>query len=178
MSKKPWSGTSDAERIAMIANMQKLANDYEASACILSEKAHPCHGPATSQLGILALEIRLKCAALIDSGTRPLSHDYCKIWKSLKQDTQAKLLRLAEERYAGHICLSNLEEIFAGLKLAFEIGRYDYERNDSRSPDVAKKVGKEWLENGAKVEDADISYYPYEVEALNFALFEWLKNQP
>ena len=178
MNKKPWSGKSDAERFAMIANMEQLANDYEASACILSEKAHRCHGPAASQLGILALEIRLKCAALVDNGSRPRSHDYWSIWQSLEEDTRAELLRLAEERYAGHICLSNLEDVFRRIKHAFEVGRYNYERNDTRSPDDALKAGEEWLENGGNVKDADISYHPYEVHGLNFALLEWLKSQP
>lgn len=174
----PWIPLNDAQKAKTIKEMIQLADDYEASSETLSEKIYSGHASGANHLVLLALEIRLKCAVLSDTGSRPRGHDYYCLWNKLNPLTQSCVLESAHERFAGHVDYSDLEGVLKALKKVFEIGRYGYEINDQRSPEEAKGAGDEWLKLGGNPSDADLAYYPFERDGLLHGLKDFLASQP
>jgi hypothetical protein len=66
--------------------------------------------------------------------------------------------------------LSNIEDVLNDLQKSFNIGRYSYELNDERSDEEAEAAGREWIQNDANEDEADIAYRPMERFSLSFAL--------
>ncbi|WP_136393020.1 hypothetical protein [Aliigemmobacter aestuarii] len=160
----------------MIVSMIAVAEDYEASEELLAGKVDPRHGRAANLLGLLAFEIRLKCAVLVDTGQRPVSHSYDKLLYLLSESARLRIVELATDRSAGHVDFSRFEEILRRLSRAFTLGRYDYELNDQRQPHEAREAGSVWIANGGDPFEADVAFFPMEREALNFGLATWLQE--
>ncbi|SNS48952.1 hypothetical protein SAMN05421757_102367 [Tropicimonas sediminicola] len=122
-------------------------------------------------LATLEMEILLKAAYRLDSGSanRSHKHDYFKIWKDLGSEPREAILNVARERYAEHARLRNAEDVetvLKALKNAFLKGRYAYEFNEGRTLVDASEVGRQWLKDGGLPEEADLAYYPMECDGI------------
>ena len=93
MSKaKAWEPKDKKQKLMMLRDMFDLADNYSASAEVLSDKAHLCHGPAVTLLRVLAFEIWLKAVNLASTGTRNGSHDYQVLWNALDVGLRNEIL--------------------------------------------------------------------------------------
>ena len=82
------------------------------------------------------------------------------------------------QRFSGHVNYGEMDTLLGKLETAFKKGRYQYEINDTRSPEEATEAGRKWIEEqGGAIEKADLAFYLSEVEGLNFALREWLRGR-
>jgi hypothetical protein len=125
-------------------------------------------------LRLLGLELQLKFVYLIENNkedTKGLGHNYQKIFEKLNEQTKTRLIELAVQRI-GHTALST--DTLLVLKTwgdNFIDLRYPYEKYEGQSEAEYLAKGREWIENGAPLEQATFCLYPCELygflEALN-----------
>lgn len=123
-------------------------------------------------LNILALEVLLKAVQLKCTGTVSRSHRYIDIWTALPVVTRDRIAQAARVRYPGHANLSSIEKLLCVYESLFTKARYGYELYEYLSLQEQQELGKEWVERGAPVEEADVQYFPTELAALLHGLQE------
>ena len=166
----------EAHQTLVVAKRMILeADDYLSDKDILTRKLNSS-GRGATLLGLIGLEILLKALVLLETRKRPANHDFSGMFSELKGSTQRKLIGEAAERFAGHVDFSDMDHLLGCLRRAFEQGRYSYEVNDERSDEEARQAGMRWLKNGASFEEADIAFFPLELDALVFALRREIKR--
>ena len=156
--------------------MMDLVHDYVGSSRLLSRKLGN-YGSSSTLLGVIGFEIALKVVHMAETGTRARSHDYWEIWSQLEAETQDEIKKAALKRNAGHVDLSELQKVLAGIQKVFAAGRYSYEFTQGETAIEAAERGRRWEENGAPLSEADICYYPMEVDSLTFGLICWIEDR-
>lgn len=161
------------------------AESYYVSAKTLSQRCHEDHGRATAMLKLLAFELALKAAFVLDQNKDARkTHDYPKIWQGLKPATQVLILEMAgtevgtidgtnELRYE----TSRLEQKLERWKEAFTEGRYSFSKNLNRSKKQIQDVGKKWIADGCPDEDADYEYGGEDLYGLYSAIIKWCNDR-
>lgn len=165
---------SEEQRTTISRRMVKLAEEYLCDEKILCESLSDSWSGAPL-LGVLGLEIHLKAVLLFETGERPSNHDFLSIWNKLPKPVQDEVLNEAKNQYPTDTDFRNLEAIFTALQKVFVKGRYSYEINDGRSDAEASEVGALWIDEGGTMEEAELSYYPRERDALIHALRDYWK---
>lgn len=147
------------------------ARNYEEAARCLAEKLTD-FGPSSTILNVLAFEIKLKALVLAYDGNLKFSHDYAEGWKRLSDPLQERLIEDAKKRFAGHVNFTDMPTILKNTERAFHKFRYDYEINETRTPQEIEAKSADW-------DNPDYEFHPLEIEGLNEAmdleLTNWLK---
>lgn len=119
-----------------------------------------------SLLRILAFEVLLKCALRLCDVEPYKTHNYAVLWDMLQPEHQAEILRSAAERTPGQGELSNVDGLLHAYQHVFERGRYYYELLEGQTEDEARQRDQEWEARGAPADEADVRYYPAELDSL------------
>jgi hypothetical protein len=149
--------------------MLREATRYMEDAEHLSSRLD-CQSDAAYLLDLLALEILLKCCVVIETGKLERGHDYVQLFLKLDGGTREALIQAAATRmgpiadYADTYCLLAL------YGSNFVRMRYPYEAYGSMSEADYFRLGSEWVERGALVEEAMFDFRPMELHGLLHAL--------
>jgi len=117
-------------------------------------------------LRILAFEVLLKCALFQCNLTPKKNHKYRSLWLALPGSAQKEILSVAVHRMPGYTDFSNLEKLLNWYQFIFEKARYYYEFYASYTLDEQRELGEYWLQLGAPTSEAEVQYYPYELQCL------------
>jgi hypothetical protein len=117
-------------------------------------------------LRILGFEILLKCAVRLCGKTPKRNHGYAALWQLLLPDAQSEILRIARERMPGHADLSDLDRLLSQYQRNFTKARYFYELYEGYTLEQQHELGQFWEELGAPEHEADVRYYPNELDCL------------
>ena len=134
-------------------------------------------GRATSQshgaylLDLLALEILLKCCVIIETGQLERGHDYVNIFLKLKPETRNALISAAATRNGPTADYSDPYWLMALFGLNFVRVRYPYEAYRGNLTEAEYlRLGSEWVERGARLEEATFDFRPNELYGFLHAL--------
>jgi len=117
-------------------------------------------------LRILAFEVLLKCAVRLCDQTAKASHNYNNLWLALPGHARKQILLTAQERMPGHANFSDLERLLKAYQFVFEKARYYYELNEGNTLRQQRARGLRWRRRGAPEDEADLRYYPNELDCL------------
>lgn len=149
--------------------MLREAEARRSDADILSATLHR-QSDADALLRVLAFEVLLKAAVLASGHPRASSHDYKRLWDALPSEAQDEILAVARARMPGHSDLTDLDKLLHWFQFVFSKARYGYELQDGMTPEEVREKGRLWEERGAPLDDADIQYFPSELECLSEGL--------
>jgi hypothetical protein len=127
-------------------------------------------------LRVLAFEVLLKAAVLASGQPRAGGHDYRQLWKMLSAASQDEIMGVARARMPGHADLADIDNLLQWFQFVFEKARYSYELHDGQTPEQVREKGRKWEERGAPIDEADIRYYPSELECLTEGLVKYVEN--
>ena len=127
-------------------------------------------------LRVLAFEVLLKAAVLASGRLRAAGHDYKHLWKMLPAASQDEIMGVARARMPGHADLADVDKLLHWFQFVFEKARYSYELHDGQTPEQVREKGHKWEERGAPIDEADIRYYPSELECLTEGLVKYVEN--
>ena len=132
---------------------------------------------ASAIIATLAMELLLKCAVYCETGTKPGSHEYSKIWSKLPLAARDKILTTASIESNTSVNAENIKNVLDDLGKVFTKARYSYEidMDEHRTADQITKRSAAWVEQGAPSEDADFRYRPLECFGLTRALEEFVE---
>ncbi len=137
---------------------------------------HITQSDSASFLRVLGFEVLLKCA-LFANGQKLKGHIYSDLWLELPNYAQNKIMNDAKDRMAGHVDFSSLDKILNAYQVVFEKARYFYEFYEGYTLEEQHELGKFWVEIGAPVKEADIQYYPNELEGLIYGLSNYIEEK-
>lgn len=163
------------DKIEMALQMYCCAMDYEKAASRLSQFIDDSYLRSARLLHVLAIEVLLKCVHLIDRGEYIGSHDYTRIWAKITESTRVEILAEAATRAPGYCDMRKVETALVAWKKIFTKGRYDYELNAHRTSEEVERIGREWMDSGARPEDADLAYYRWERECIIYGIRKWVE---
>jgi hypothetical protein len=118
----------------------------------------------------LGFEVLLKCALRISGGVSTWSHSYTALWQQLPDVAQREILASARDRMPGHADLTDLDRLFKAYQHIFTRVRYYYEFYEGWTLQQEHEIGRLWQEIGAPEGEADVRYYPMELDCLIFGL--------
>lgn len=121
-------------------------------------------------LELLALEILLKCCVVLETGRLERGHDYVHIFLKLKSTVRKKIVDSAATRVGPSADYSDVYWLLSLFASNFVRLRYPYEAYSGMSEDDYLRLGAEWIERGAKVEEATFDFRPDELHGLLHAL--------
>jgi HEPN domain-containing protein len=121
---------------------------------------------ASAIIRVLAFEILLKCAIYLNNGKLLKGHNYDTLWEKLSTEAKEEIEKTAQERMPAQVDLSNIPNLLKELTDVFMDGRYLYEKNEGMTREEVKIKGQSWVHRGAPLEEADIQYFPEELECL------------
>jgi len=117
-------------------------------------------------LDLLALEILLKCCVVIETGKLEHGHDYVQIFLKLNRVTREALIQTAATRMGPIADYADTYWLLALYGSNFIRMRYPYEAYGSKSEAEYLRLGPEWIERGALVEEATFDFRPLELHGL------------
>ncbi|RLW59979.1 MAG: hypothetical protein B6D75_08270 [gamma proteobacterium symbiont of Stewartia floridana] len=159
-----------------IKRMYSEAKSRTNDADILSESIR-AESDSASLLRILGFEILLK-AAIFTCNLKPKNtHKYYKLWLALPGYAQKQILQKAKERMPGHTDFSDIEKLLNWYQYIFENARYFYELYEGYSLEEQHEIGEFWQEIGAPIEEADVQYFPNELECLIYGVSTYIENK-
>ena len=122
-------------------------------------------------LELLALEILLKCCVLLETGSLERGHDYVHIFLRLASETRRAIVDAAAQRMGPIADYSDPYWLLALFSSNFIRTRYPYE---AYKPGLSEsdyiRMGTEWIDRGAKIEEATFDFRPNELYGLIHAL--------
>lgn len=122
-------------------------------------------------LELLALEILLKCCVLLETGSLERSHDYVHIFLRLESGARRSIIDSAAQRMGPSADYSDPYWLLALFSSNFIRTRYPYE---AYKPGLSEsdfiRMGTEWIDRGAKIEEATFDFRPNELYGLIHAL--------
>jgi hypothetical protein len=121
-------------------------------------------------LDLLALEILLKCCVVLKTGKLERGHDYVHIFLRLDAETRKGLIDAAATRMGPSADYSDAYWLLSLFGANFIRLRYPYEAYGGMSEADYSRLGSEWIERGAKVDEATFDLRPNELRGLLFAL--------
>jgi hypothetical protein len=127
-------------------------------------------------LRVLAFEVLLKAAVLASGQARAGGHDYKRLWNLLPSASQYQIMAVARARMPGHADLSEVDKLLYWFQFVFEKARYGYELHDGMTTEEVREKGRLWEGRGAPIEEADIQYYPSELECLSEGLAKYVEQ--
>lgn len=142
----------------------------------LMEDANRLRGQLNSQsnggylLDLLALEILLKCCVVIETGKLERGHDYVQIFLMLNRETREALIGSAADRMSTSADYTDTYWLLSLYGSNFIRMRYPYEAYGCISEAEYLRLGSEWIERGALVEEATFDFRPNELYGLLYAL--------
>ena len=122
-------------------------------------------------LELLALEILLKCCVLVETESLERGHDYVHIFLRLESGTRRKIVEAAAARMGPIADYSDPYWLLALFSSNFIRTRYPYEAyKPGMSESDYIRMGTEWIDRGAKIEEATFDFRPHELHGLLHAL--------
>lgn len=122
-------------------------------------------------LELLALEILLKCCVLLETGSLERGHDYVHIFLRLESGTRREIVENATNRMGPIADYSDAYWLLQLFSSNFIRTRYPYE---AYKPGMSESdyigMGTEWIDRGAKIEEATFDFRPNELHGLIHAL--------
>ncbi len=128
-------------------------------------------------LKILGFEILLKCSLLVSNQKPKKTHNYYELWLCLPGNAQKKIIQNAEYRMHDINDLSNIEDLLNNYQFVFEKARYYYEFYEGKTLEEHHEIGVLWAKKGSPLEEADVRYFPDELECLIYGLSEYIKEK-
>jgi hypothetical protein len=121
-------------------------------------------------LDVFALEILLKCSVVIETGKLERGHDYVQLFLKLDRGTREALIQAAGSWMGPIADYTDTYWLLALYGSNFSSMRYPYEAYGSMSEADYRRLGPEWIERGALVEEATFDFRPLELHGLLHAL--------
>ena len=156
-----------------VARMCRLAEEYLADAQLLSTASNR-QSHADYLLQITAFEILLKALRITHGLPPKRNHSYSDLFDDLPEPVKLQVRTLASERLGPSVDYSRLSDFLKAYTYNFGALRYSYEPYEGQTDEQVHKSGTQWLEAGAKVEEADFAFYPEELFGLTEALLSLL----
>jgi hypothetical protein len=156
----------------MLRDAEDRLNDASILATSLDTRSD-----AVSLLRILAFEVLLKCAVVVNGQTPSKSHNYWNLWQSLPKGAQDSVLAVAATRMPGYADLSNLQWLLANYRFVFERARYFYEFYEAYTLQEQKELGDFWVGLGSPEAEADVQYKPNELVCLTDGLLAYIRAE-
>lgn len=128
-------------------------------------------------LDLLALEILLKCCVVIETSVLERGHDYVKLFLKLSSSTRKRLIESAIARMGPTADFSDSCSLLALYGSNFVNLRYPYEEYAGMSEREYLQLGPEWIERGARVDEASFNFQPNELQGLLFALYAFTEER-
>ena len=164
----------------LVKLMYREASNRMADSSILAQSVNT-RGDSAYLLNLLALEILLKCALLINEEKLVRGHKYSELFEMLPKDQRDRIVSVAAERLGPTVNYSDLDSKLNVFSSNFIKLRYPYESYKDLTEEEYFQLGDQWMERGAIVEEAEFKYYPEELYGLQYALSKeveaWLANQ-
>lgn len=158
--------------LRMLRDAEDRLNDASVLAANLDTRSD-----AASLLRILAFEVLLKCAIVVNGGTPPRSHNYWNLWQSLPKLVQNSVLAVAVDRMPGYADLSNLQWLLGNYRFVFEKARYFYEFYEDYTLQDQSELGNFWISLGAPETEAEVQYKPNELTCLTDGLLAHIRGK-
>lgn len=122
-------------------------------------------------LELLALEILLKCCVLLETGSLEHGHDYVHIFLRLESGARRAIVDAAARRMGPIADYSDAYWLLALFSSNFVRTRYPYEiYKPGLSESDFIRLGTEWIDRGAKIEEATFDFRPNELYGFIHAL--------
>ena len=122
-------------------------------------------------LELLALEILLKCCVLLETGVLERGHDYVHIFLRLSSETRRRIVHEAAQRMGPSADYSDPYWLLDLFSSNFTRTRYPYEAyNPGMSEADYIRMGAEWVDRGALIEEATFDFRPNELHGFIHAL--------
>ena len=157
--------------LRMLRDAEDRLNDASILATSLDTRSD-----AASLLRVLAFEVLLKCAVIVNGGSPPKSHNYWAIWQSLPKPAKDSILAVAEDCMPGHTDFSNLQWLLTNYRFVFERARYFYEFYEGYTLQEQNELGNFWISLGSPEAEADVQYRPNELTCLTDSLLSHVKT--
>ena len=159
-----------------LKRMYREANGYINDAGILSRRVDQ-QSDSAALLKILGFEILLKCSLLASNQKPKKTHDYRKLWLALPDDAGMKIIGNAKSRMYDIKDFSNIDDLLRNFQFVLEKARYYYEFYEGYTLEEQHEIGKSWARKGSLLEEAEVRYYPDELECLIHGLSEYIKEK-
>ena len=122
-------------------------------------------------LELLALEILLKCCILLESGSLERGHDYVRIFLRLNSTVRQGIVKEAAERMGLIADYSDPCWLLDLFSSNFIRARYPYESYHSGMSEADYvRMGAEWVDRGALIEEATFDFRSNELYGFIHAL--------
>lgn len=122
-------------------------------------------------LELLGFELLLKIVFELRTGqTPPKHHRYAEIFGGLPTPTQDELLRLTGERIGPSALSTDPNSVLTEIGNNFIHLRYPYDKYAGKTQDEYQQMGIDWIERGAKNEEAVFRYFPEELFGLTASM--------
>jgi hypothetical protein len=159
--------------------MLLAADDYQSDAELLASfpESSFIGGPV---LDVLALEILLKCARLIEQGQRKTSqgsHNYRQIWNELSSNTQQDILARAAARAPSTLSALSVDALLEDWRRDFELARYPYDILRDETEEAIARRSTAWANKSGPLDEADFRFHPEELMTLRHGLKLWIEEQ-
>jgi hypothetical protein len=160
------SGCAASLRVKlMLRDATRFMEDAERLRGDLLNESHSAY-----LLDLLALEILLKSCVVLETAKLERGHDYGHIFLKLCADRRNALIQSAAARMGPSADYSDTYRLLALYGANFIRMRYPYEPYGGISEAEYLRLGSEWIERGALVEDAIFDFRPIELHGLLYAL--------
>lgn len=138
-------------------------------------------GDSAHLLSLLGFELLLKLVHEVSTGKKTShGHRYHLIFSDLPKATQTEILERAGNRIGSSALNTSAVDVLKEWGTNFISLRYPYERYEGVSEEEYRKLGSEWVEAGAPLEEASFRYFPEElfgmIDALRNIAFEMTNN--
>lgn len=171
--------------MSILTPQENTANDVrrmldEASARIhdseiLSESLREA-SDSSALIRVLAFEVLLKCALTACRCSFKRNHNYRELWDALPENTREQILANARIRMPEHADMSDMSTLLPAYQYVWEKGRYFYEHYEGWRQDDVEAFGKLWIELGANEEEAEIAYFPNELNCITHGLQVFIED--
>lgn len=169
LDEEKWTRASRDTAKRMYAEALSRLNDAD----VLAKSVHT-QSDAPALLRILGFEVLLKCALRLSGLAPRKTHDYFALWQALPPETDAEIMRVARARMPGLADLSDLRRPLEAYRHVFERARYYYELHEGRTAEELHERARALEARGALVDEADVKYYPTELDCLIEGLREFI----
>lgn len=149
-----------------------------ADADILGRSVEAATSQSDSQqlLRILGFEVLLKCAIRLCSRNPIRTHNYVALWyQGLTDQVRDEVLHTAGERMKGRTDFTDMTQLLEGFRFVFEKARYYCERYDGWTLGHEREFGQPWEDHGAPTGEAEVQYYPNELDCLVAGLTDFIE---
>lgn len=122
-------------------------------------------------LELLGFELLLKIVFELRTGqASPRHHKYAEIFSTLPTLTQEELLRLTGERIGPSALSTDPTAVLTELGNNFIHLRYPYDKYSGKTEEEYQQMGLEWIQQGARNEEAVFRYFPEELFGLTVSV--------